>query len=394
MKKVLAIILALVLVMTSIFTLVACGNNSGGTGSGGSSSGSGVADINDGKFRVAMLINGDLGDMSFWDSANAGMLKFKADHPDCDVTIIEMGSSDATKYESTLAKTAAEAYDLIIVGTTDMREPLQRLVKKDKFKDRRFIIFDTEIKDGKASDYPTVHSIMFNQNEGGYLAGVLAALMSIDSGSDNTAFIGGAANDIINDFAYGFMQGVKAVNSDKSANKGAYHSFIGDFVDSPRGKSLAQTYYNTNGVSVLFAAASQAGIGCIEAAKLADAGKYIIGVDSDQYAYYKDADSAKANRIVTSIEKKVGDTLYEACEKFLAGTLTYGDLEVLGVKDGKIGYVDNANFQSIVSDVNRTYLANVRDDIANGTITVASGLKRYTTVTQLNALFDELDPTK
>lgn len=385
MKKFLALLLS-VLMLFSVCALTGC--NGGGEES---KADNGVATLDDGVFRVALLISGDLGDMSFWDSANEGMLRFQKDHPEAEVKIIEMGSSDATVYESTLTRTANEAYDLIIVGTTDMREPLQRLVKKDKYADRRFIIFDTEIKDGAAASFPTVHSVMFKQNEGGYLAGVLAALMSQENGSANTAFIGGAANDVINDFACGFMQGVAAVNAEKGLDQGAYLSFIGDFVDSPKGKSLAQTYYNKD-VSVLFAAASQAGIGCIEAAKLTE--NYIIGVDSDQYAFYKDTDPAKAATIVTSIEKRVGDTLYEACEAFMAGTLTYGDLEVLGVKEGKIGYVDNDNFKALVSEETRTKLAETAAAIAGGSLTVDSGLKRYMSPDDLNALFDSLDPTK
>ncbi|MBQ0009644.1 MAG: BMP family ABC transporter substrate-binding protein [Ruminococcus sp.] len=391
MKKLLSVIFAILMMTSILFSAVSCGENPAGPNAGQSQT-SGVADIHDGKFRVALLINGDLGDMSFWDSANEGMLRFQKDHPEADVKIVEMGSSDPTVYESTLAKTAAEAYDLIIVGTTDMREPLQRLVKKEKYADRRFVIFDTEIKDGKAADYKTVHSIMFNQNEGGYLAGVLASLMSLDAGSANTAFIGGAPNDIINDFASGFMQGVRAVNAERSASIGAFHSFIGDFSDSPKGKSLAETYYSGNDVSVLFAAASQAGIGCVEAATLT--GHTIIGVDSDQYAFYKDSNPAKAAAIVTSIEKRVGDTLYEVCEKFMADTLTYGDLEVLGIKDGKIGYVDNDNFKALVSEANRAYLADVAAKIASGELKIESGLKRYTTSAELTALYDSLDPTK
>ena len=53
--------------------------------------------LDDGVTKIALLISGDLGDMSFWDSANAGLTKFAADHPEVVVDIIEMGSSDTSK---------------------------------------------------------------------------------------------------------------------------------------------------------------------------------------------------------------------------------------------------------------------------------------------------------
>ena len=347
--------------------------------------------LDDGVIKIALLISGDLGDMSFWDSAYAGLTKFAADHPEVVVDIIEMGSSDTSKYESTLTKTCNGAYDLIIVGSTDMREPLQRAAKKKKYADRRFIIFDTEIKDGKAADYPTVHSIMFSQNEGGYLAGTVAALMSMEKGAPATAFVGGTKNDIINDFGYGFMQGVRDVNAAKGANLGAYNAYIGDFTNSPKGSSLATSFYES-GVEVLFAAASQAGLGCIDSAKNND--KLIIGVDSDQYAYYAETDPEKASHIVTSALKRVDLALYDCCERFINGTLTYGDLDVLGVEEGMIGLVENENYKALLSEENRAYVADVAARIADGSLVVESGLKRYTKQETLNELFDSLDPTK
>ena len=347
--------------------------------------------LDDGVTKIALLISGDLGDMSFWDSAYAGLTKFAADHPEVVVDIIEMGSSDTSKYESTLTKTCNGAYDLIIVGSTDMREPLQRAAKKKKYADRRFIIFDTEIKDGKAADYPTVHSIMFSQNEGGYLAGTVAALMSMEKGAPATAFVGGTKNDIINDFGYGFMQGVRDVNAAKDANLGAYNAYIGDFTNSPKGSSLATSFYES-GVEVLFAAASQAGLGCIDSAKNND--KLIIGVDSDQYAYYAETDPEKASHIVTSALKHVDLALYDCCERFINGTLTYGDLDVLGVEEGMIGLVENENYKTLLSEENRAYVADVAARIADGSLVVESGLKRYTKQEILNELFDSLDPTK
>ena len=347
--------------------------------------------LDDGVTKIALLISGDLGDMSFWDSAYAGLTKFAADHPEVVVDIIEMGSSDTSKYESTLTKTCNGAYDLIIVGSTDMREPLQRAAKKKKYADRRFIIFDTEIKDGKAADYPTVHSIMFSQNEGGYLAGTVAALMSMEKGAPATAFVGGTKNDIINDFGYGFMQGVRDVNAAKGANLGAYNAYIGDFTNSPKGSSLATSFYES-GVEVLFAAASQAGLGCIDSAKNND--KLIIGVDSDQYAYYAETDPEKASHIVTSALKRVDLALYDCCERFINGSLTYGDLDVLGVEEGMIGLVENDNYKALLSEENRAYVADVAARIADGSLVVESGLKRYTKQETLNELFDSLDPTK
>lgn len=390
---------SLLLSAALLLSLISCGEKTGDDGDkrpensqpAASGNKGDVADLNDGVTKIALLISGDLGDMSFWDSANAGMTQFAADHPETVVDVIEMGSSDTTKYESTLTQTANKDYDLIIVGTTDMREALQRLVKKDKYADRRFIIFDTEIKDNAAADFPTVHSIMFNQNEGGYLAGVLAALMSQNTGASNTAFIGGTKNDIINDFGYGFMQGVDAANKNKGTAVGAYNSYIGDFTNSPKGSSLATGFY-TSGVEILFAAASQAGLGCIDAAKTN--GKLLIGVDSDQYAFYADTDPDKASCIVTSVLKRVDLALYDCCEQFMAGTLTYGDLQVSGLKEGMVGLVKNDHYVASVPQEIRDYIDSVEEQIISGSLTVESGLKRYTSQDTLNSLIDSLDPTK
>lgn len=376
------------MIMSLIFASVLLSSCSGGGNSGG---GLITEPVDDGVTKISLLINGNLGDMSFFDSAASGLQKFKEDHPEVVVNIVEMGT-DNTKWEPTLRQTANQDYDLIIVGTNDMREPLQRVVRNSKYSDKRFVLFDAEIEDNKSSNYPTVRSILFKQNEGGYLAGALSALMTSEAGKTKTGFIGGMKIDIINDFGYGFMQGVKKVNEDLSKNILAYNSYIGDFHNSPKGKTLADTMYKEGDVNVLFAAASQAGLGCFDSAK--NNNKHIIGVDSDQYEYFKDVDSAKASRIVTSVLKRVDLTLYEACEDFLEGELKYGVLQYEGLKEGKIGIVQNANYESIVSESNRQYMNSLIEGIINQEITVNSGLKRFTSTTDLNAYYDSLDPNK
>ena len=143
---------------------------------------------------------------------------------------------------------------------------------------------------------------------------------------------------------------------------------------------------------MLFQAASQAGLGCFDAAKTK--GKLAIGVDSDQYDYYASADPAKADTIVTSVLKRVDLALYNACEQFLEGTLEFGVLETLGIREGMIGIVENDNYAAILSEEDRALVGELAQGLADGTIEVKSGLKRYMSADELNALFAELDPTK
>ncbi len=368
-------------------SLSGCGSSSESNSDGSSS----IDHTEDGITKIALLINGNLGDMSFFDSAAAGMKLFQEDYPEAVVTIIEMGT-DNTRWEPTLRLTANEDYDLIIVGTNDMREPLQRLVRNTRYASKRFVLFDAEIEDDNSAAYPTVKSILFKQNEGGYIAGAVASLVTIASGKTKTGFIGGMKIDIINDFGYGFMQGVQAVNAQYATNLLAYNSYIGDFFNSPKGKSLADTMYGEGNVDILFAAASQAGLGCLDSAK--NNSKYIIGVDSDQYDYFSTIDPVKAGRIVTSVLKRVDLALYEASLAFMQGTLEFGLLEYVGLKEGKIGIVENANYEAIVSASDRAFVDELIEGIINGSIEIASGLKRFTSVDALNALYDSLDPNK
>lgn len=307
--------------------------------------------------RIALLLSGNLGDMSFLDSANNGTTEIASKYG-AEVKVIEMGS-DATKYETNVLDASDEGYDIIIGSGWQLQEPFQNVAQD--YPDIKYIIFDAAV-DYTAGDYSNVYSISYKSNEAAYLAGIMAANMS-ETGI--LGFLGGADGAVINDFMIGYIEGAKSVNPDIKVICG----YVDDYSDSPKCKEMALAQYN-QGADFIFTAAGASGIGTLEAAK--ETGKYAIGVDSDQAMLYKDSDPAQAELIPASVMKNVDATLVRAYEKILDGTLPWGEEEALGLSDGAVGLSDNEFYQRLVPDDVKTQIEEASEQIAKGDISVKS----------------------
>lgn len=367
-KKIMTIILSVAMTMT---LLVGCGNDSGNTSAPeqnvedeGDASVQTPADEKDNAEaggeqaetkRIALLLSGNLGDMSFLDSANNGTSEIAATYG-AEVKVIEMGS-DATKYETNVLDASDEGYDIIIGSGWQLQEPFQNVAQD--YPDIKYIIFDAAV-DYTAGDYSNVYSISYKSNEAAYLAGIMAANMS-ETGI--LGFLGGADGAVINDFMIGYIEGAKSVNPDIKVICG----YVDDYSDSPKCKEMALAQYN-QGADFIFTAAGASGIGTLEAAK--ETGKYAIGVDSDQAMLYKDSDPKQAELIPASVMKNVDATLVRAYEKLLEGTLPWGEEESLGLSDGAVGLSDNEFYQKLVPDDVKKQIEEASDAIAKGDISV------------------------
>lgn len=307
--------------------------------------------------RIALLLSGNLGDMSFLDSANNGTTEIASTYG-AEVKVIEMGS-DATKYETNVLDASDEGYDIIIGSGWQLQEPFQNVAQD--YPDIKYIIFDAAV-DYTAGDYSNVYSISYKSNEAAYLAGIMAANMS-ETGI--LGFLGGADGAVINDFMIGYIEGAKSVNPDIKVICG----YVDDYSDSPKCKEMALAQYN-QGADFIFTAAGASGIGTLEAAK--ETGKYAIGVDSDQAMLYKDSDPEQAELIPASVMKNVDATLVRAYEKILDGTLPWGEEEALGLSDGAVGLSDNEFYQKLVPDDVKTQIKEASEQIAKGDISVKS----------------------
>lgn len=360
MKKILAMVLSAAMVIS----LAGCSSKSKEAPAKDSGTG----------YKAALLLNGNLGDKSFYDSANEGLTKLRDDlgADVFDFKTEQMGgtATDEGKWGPTLMDYCdTKEYDVIIVGTWQMAEPLEEAAAA--YPDQKFIFFDEQY-DFEGNGNPTnIYNVLYKQNEVSYLVGAAAALMSLDPSlpgitgtSKKVGFLGGMDNVVINDFLAGYKQGVKDVAPDMEVAV----AFVGDFVDSTKGKDLALAQYQ-NGVDVGFNVAANAGLGQIEAA--ADAGKFAFGVDSDQAALLPNY----AKNIPTSALKNVGNSLYRAIKLDLEGKLAYGTTEALGLAEGGVGLVKDAHYKEMVPEAIRTKLDEMEQQIRDGQIVVESAMQ-------------------
>ena len=308
------------------------------------------------KLSIAFLINGNLGDKSFFDSAKEGLDNIVTKYG-ADVKVVE-GSSDETKWQPALIDLCEQDYDIIIAGTWQMVDYVSEAA--DTYPDKKFIVFDTEVAGNKSN----VYSITYKQNEGSYLGGYLAAKLSK---TGVIGAVGGMNIPVINDFFVGYIEGAQAANPDIKVAM----SYIDSFTDSAKGKELALAQFNNNKADVIFQVAGNAGMGVLEAA--AEAGFTGIGVDADQYALLTEAGKTDvANTVPTSVLKKVGASLEFAIDQEVAGTLKWGTTGNLGLIEGTVGIAKNSYYDTVVPADLRAELDALEADIASGKIVVSS----------------------
>ena len=360
-KKVIAALVATVMVIG----LAAC--SSGGTDpttgaapAGGQesntesqSTGGGGAE----KGRIAYIV-GNLGDKSFNDSGEEGMKILRSEGWDCKT--VEAGDeTKADKWEDAILDTIEAGYEYIVASAT-YRDILIRLAKE--YPEVKFICFDDSMDEAEIPE--NVAFIFYAQNEGSYMVGQLAAGMSE---SKVVAVNVGMDNPVIADFVTGFVNGVQDYDPDCKVVKAT----VGSWTDPAKMKELCLSQARDKKADVFYQVAGGAGGGLFEACK--ELGTWAIGVDSDQYQYYKDSENPElADVIVTSMLKNVGDSFVSFFHDIEEGKDVWQKVNRLGLAENSVGYVDNDFFKATVPEEVREKMAEAQAQIISGEKTVKS----------------------
>ncbi len=310
--------------------------------------------------KVALVLHGTLGDKSFFDSAASGM-KLAEEKLPVEVKIIEAGYQK-DRWQPALADAADSDYDVLIAGTFEMTGFVAEMAKD--YPEKKFIVFD-DAPDFSTNCCANVLGIQYLTSSAGYLAGYASAKVST---TGTLGEILGMEFKTVTDFAVGYEQGAKAAKPDIKILKAVANTFS----DPAKGKELALAQMG-QGADVIFPIAGGTGIGALQAVR--DAKKLAVGVDSDQATIFAPTDPAQADVIFTSVEKKVGQSLYTALEQTIEGKAPYGTALLLGLKDGAVGISRNAQYEKLVPADVRKEVDDLEKKIISGEITVDTSMK-------------------
>ncbi|MEX2152423.1 MAG: BMP family ABC transporter substrate-binding protein [Gemmatimonadaceae bacterium] len=302
---------------------------------------------------------GGRGDKSFNDGAYIGGERAERELA-AHVRFIEPG--DGSDREAGLRLLAAEGMDLVVGVGFIFSDDLTQLAKE--YPNTKFAGVDYSIGMDSAGNPipppPNLAALKFREEEGSFLVGALAALVSK---TKKLGFVGGMNFPLIHKFEAGYRAGVKHV-CPSCTIVSQYAGVTPEAFRNPgRGKELALSQYQ-QGVDIIYHASGSTGLGVFEAAR--QTGRLAIGVDADQY-------TEAPGHILTSMVKGVDVAVFEATRWTKEGTFK-GGVYQLGLKELGVGYVYDDNNRALIPPAVHARVEQLRQDVIAGKIRVPSTL--------------------
>ncbi|WP_373635162.1 BMP family protein [Yoonia sp. SS1-5] len=253
--------------------------------------------------------------------------------------------SDAQR-EQAIRRFAESGANPIVMAGFSWATPLGEVAAD--YPDTKFAIIDMVV------DAPNVRSVVFNEHEGSYLVGMMAAMAS-ESGT--VSFIGGMDIPLIRKFACGYAQGAKAVNADATVIANMTGTTPAAWNDPVKGSELTLAQIS-QGADVVYAAAGGTGVGVLQTA--ADNDILSIGVDANQNYLHP-------GKVLTSMLKRVDNAVYDA---FTQGENLETGFNVMGVGNEGVGYALDEFNQPLVSAEMQAAVDAAAAQIASGELAV------------------------
>ncbi len=382
---------ALLLSGSMVFSLAACGSTGGTTPSGSSAPSPSVSTAPSGStapdgatpLKIAIITSPNtVDDGSFNEDNYNGILNFIAARGDIDkVTPVQESTGDPSAAVQAVTDIVAD-YDVLVctgfqfagISTVAEENPTKKFILVDSFPSA----------DGETVEMENVYAMQFAENEGGFFAGVAAALQTK---TGKVAVVNGVAYPSNVNYQFGFESGVNyavkhlgakaelveiasyAGTDVTGANVGG--NYTGNFGDEAAGKVVGNALIQ-QGCDIIFVAAGASGNGVFTAAK--EAGNVmIIGCDTDQY---DDGVNGANNIILTSALKNMAINVERQLNAVVDGSFQGGNVTLHADTDST-GYVSAEGRQQLTAET-MSALADLYAQVRDGSIVPAANFSGTT----------------
>lgn len=334
------------LAAASLMLVFAAGCGSGSSSAAGSSGSASASSSHSDVLVGVVFDSGGIGDKSFNDSANAGLQKAVKDLGIKEKHVVSASEKD---YQANITAMADAGCNLIFAVGLNEEDALATVAPK-------YPKIDFAIIDGKV-DAPNVRSLNFDEEQGSFLAGYLAAKVTK---TKKLGFVGGQEIPLIKKFLAGYEAGAWYADPTVQVLPAKY---TGDWDNVDIAHAMALQLFGS-GADIVYQAAGRAGQGVISAAK--EQNKYAIGVDSDQ-------DYLAPGNVLTSMVKHVDVSVYQTISDFINKKFTPGT-KIYDLATDGVGLTDMKYTKDKVPAGVLTALDQVKKDIISGKIKVPSTL--------------------
>lgn len=298
-------------------------------------------------FKPAVIYDmGGKFDKSFNEGVYNGIKRFT---DETGVEVMEFEVTNETQREQAMQRMVQRGATLVLGVGFAQADAINKVAGENP--DKKFAIIDVNWL-----DQPNLRQYAFKEHEGSYLVGMAAALASK---TGKIGFVGGMDIPLIRAFACGYVQGAKNVNADVEVIQNMTGTTPAAWNDPAKGTELTQSQID-RGADVIYQAAGGTGIGVIRAA--ADAGKFSIGVDSNQ-------NHLAPGSVLTSMLKRVDVAAYETMKDGMSGNFDTG-VRVLGLAEGGVGWALDENNEKLITGDMKAAIESASADIVSGKISV------------------------
>jgi basic membrane protein A and related proteins len=296
--------------------------------------------------RVGLVTDvGQLNDRGFNQLAYEGLQRAERELG-VEARVIE-SSSDA-EYVPNMTALGEDRYELVIAVGYAQGEAVSEVALE--FPETTFVIIDVDQQTLRGRPENVV-GLLFKEEEVGYLAGYLAALVARDEeGEPMLGSVGGMKEPPVDRFIAGYQAGARAAVPDVQLLNG----YSQDWDDLARCKEIALDQIG-RGAQVVFQVAGGCGLGALDAAD--ERGVWGIGVDADQ--------SFLGDHVLTSAMKRVDEAVFQEIRKHVEGEWISGINVILGLEDDGVGL---GEISDEVSQEHVQAVERVREQIVAGEI--------------------------